>query len=55
MSKSVKVYFDNGDSLETFINGTEQEIHDYFFCQEFNIGKGEKDLMVKVIKLEFLD
>ena len=53
--REIKVYFDNGDSLETCINGTKQEIANYYFQNEFNIGSGGNDLIVRAIKIEFLN
>jgi len=53
--KTVKVFFTNGDTITTGINGTDQEIKDYYKTgRTFNIGSGEHDLLSKVKKLEFL-
>ena len=51
--KTVKVTFDNGDSIITNINGTESEIRDYYIGNIFNIGTYE-DCLVKAISVEFL-
>lgn len=54
--KHIKVTFSNGDTVETGINGTEEEIINYYTKNQFNLGSGDgKDVMVKGIKVEFLD
>jgi hypothetical protein len=53
--RAVRVTFNNGYNLETAINGTDQELKEYYAIgQEFNIGAGEDDLMARVIKMEIL-
>lgn len=52
----VRVTYSNGDSIATDVNGTEEEIRDYFgIGKYFNLGSGEHDLMAKVVNVEFLD
>lgn len=52
--KTVKVTFSNNDTITTGINGTDEEIRDYYAIgREFNLGNGEHDLMAKVVKVEF--
>ena len=54
--RSIKVTFDNGNSLETNINGTNAEILKYYVGNEFNLGDGAgDDLMAKATSVEFLD
>lgn len=53
--KTIKVYFSNGDSLITSINGTREEIEKYYLGNSFNLGDGERDLMATAEKVEFLD
>jgi len=53
--KSIKVTFDNGETLETSINGTNEEIEKYYLGQTFNLGNGPNDLMAKAVKVEFLN
>ena len=53
--REIKVYFDNGDTLETCINGTDETISAYYIDQVFNLGNGENDLMVRAIRVEFLN
>lgn len=50
----VIVHFDNGDTIKTSINGTIEEISQYYAIgREFNLGDSNGgDLMAKVIKLE---
>lgn len=51
----VKIVFANGDTLKTAINGTQQEIMEYYRPgRQFNIGRGEYDLLTGVKSVEFL-
>ncbi len=50
--ENIIVYFDNFDKLQTRINGTKQEILDYYIGKTFNLGT-ETDLMVKAISVQF--
>lgn len=53
--RAVKVTYSNGESITTDINGTDQEILDYFKVgKSFNLGKGEKDDIQTVVKAEIL-
>ena len=55
--KTVKVYFEDGNSLITSINGTEKEIEAYYLGKSFQFGDTEErpyDYMVKATKVEFL-
>ena len=49
-----KVTFDNGDVIETAINGTDEEIKSYYMGKTFNLGKEEDD-MHKAVKVELLN
>lgn len=52
----IRVMFEDGDSLETSINGTDAEIRAYYEGQMFNRGDGRGgDQMVRAVKVEFLD
>lgn len=42
----IRVYFNDGSTLETSINGTENEIRNYYIGQMFNIGNEKEDKMV---------
>lgn len=53
--RAIKVTFDNGNSIETNINGTNEEIEKYYLGQTFNLGNGPHDLMAKAVKVEFLN
>ena len=55
--KTVIVKFDNGDSITTGINGTDEEIRDYYrIGTVFNLGDGAGgDLMSSVVSVEFLE
>lgn len=48
-----KVTFDNGDVIETEINGTDEEIKSYYMGKTFNLGREEDD-MHKVVKVEVI-
>jgi hypothetical protein len=52
--KKIKVHFSNGDTLTTSINGTNQEIEDYYLGNVFNLGNASRDVMVTATKVEFL-
>jgi len=54
--QTIKVYFENGDSLVTDINGTREEITEYYVGKTFNLGDGAGgDLITKCTKIEFLN
>lgn len=55
--KIIKVYFEDGNTLTTKINGTKKEIEKYYIGQAFQFGDTEecpKDKLVKAVKVEFL-
>lgn len=52
--RNVKVIFQDGNSLVTKVNGTEQEIKEYYIGNYFNMGTVYGD-MQKAISVEFLD
>jgi hypothetical protein len=55
--KTVKVYFEDGNSLTTSINGTKKEIEKYYIGKSFQFGDTEshpKDKMIKAVKVEHL-
>lgn len=53
--RSVRILFDDGDEIVTRINGTEDDIKNYYAIGKvFNIGVYE-DHLVRVVALEFLD
>lgn len=51
--RTVKVTFKDGDTRTTEINGTVQEIADYYIGNVFNLGDVE-DRMVEATMIEFL-
>lgn len=53
--RSIKVTFDNRDSLVTSINGTDEEILRYYVGNLFNVGCGPDDCMATAVSVEFLD
>jgi hypothetical protein len=52
--RTIKVTYDNGDSIITNINGTESEIRNYYIGNIFNIGTCE-DCLVKAVSVKFLE
>lgn len=53
MRKFCKVTAECGYTWSTDINGTDQEIRDYFRIGSFiNVGSGENDKMVKIAKVQ---
>lgn len=49
--KTVTAYFDNGRTIVSSINGTDEEIRAYYLNQIFNLGF-EKDEMAKCIEVK---
>lgn len=55
--QSVRVTFSDGDSLETDINGTQEEIETYYIGKWFNLGQPlnpVEDRMVQAVSVEFI-
>ena len=53
--RSIRVYYNTGDSVDTSINGTDSEILAYYMNKKFNIGQGGEDKMAFAICVNFLD
>jgi hypothetical protein len=53
--RAIRVTFSDGDSVETSINGTDEEIKRYYLGQQFNVGSGGEDRMVTATAVEFLN
>jgi len=56
--KTIKVTFADGNHLITSINGSEDEIKNYYLGNQFQFGDTEEcpeDKLVKAIKVEFLN
>ena len=51
--KSCKVTFENGNTLTTGINGTDEEIKAYYLNKYFNLGCVEDD-MQKAVEVTIL-
>lgn len=52
--RSIRVTYEDGNTIDTNINGTRKEITDYYVGKYFNFGI-EDDHMVKAVAVEFLD
>ena len=53
--KTAIIKFDNGDTITTSINGTDEEISKYYeIGKAFNIGLNGNDHMAKVISVEII-
>lgn len=55
--RTIRVTFEDGNTITTNINGTDEEIRRYYIGQSFNFGDTQehpKDKMVKAISVEFL-
>lgn len=51
----VKIYFSNGDTISTKMNGSKKQIRQYYKKgKSFNLGVGSKDDITKVKKVRFL-
>ncbi|MGQ7960826.1 hypothetical protein ACUTAF_24395 [Pseudomonas sp. SP16.1] len=53
--REVRVTFEGGKTLETAINGTEEEIVRYYKDNSFNVGVAGNDDMQAVTSVEFID
>ncbi|MBN0172553.1 hypothetical protein [Pseudomonas aeruginosa] len=53
--REVRVTFEGGKTLETAINGTEEEIVRYYKDNSFNVGVADNDDMQAVTSVEFID
>ncbi len=54
--RDVRIDFDDGDHFVSFINGTKQEVEDYYAIGlRFNVGFGPLDNFKTISKLTFLD
>ena len=54
--KSIRVTFEDGNTIDTEINGTNQEIEAYYLGNYFNFGDTEahpKDKMLKGVSIKF--
>ena len=51
---TVKCTYENGDEIVTGINGTKEQVAEYFLNRVFNIGSVE-DNMQKCVKVEFIE
>ena len=53
--KMAIVKFNNNDTITTGINGTDEEIKEYYAIGRwFNLGDGENDLMASVTAVEIM-
>lgn len=52
--ENIKVYFDNGNTITTSINGTRENIEEYYIDKQFNFGI-DGDKMAKAIRVDFID
>lgn len=54
--RSIRVHFEDGNTIDTNINGTDDEIRQYYVGQSFQFGDTEahpRDKMVKAVRVEF--
>lgn len=52
--KTAIIKFEDGDTITTGFNGTDDEIRAYYLNNYFNLGDCGEDRMVKVISVEIL-
>ena len=52
---TIRVTFENFETLVTEINGTPDSICDYYIGNHFNIGQGGNDNMQRAVSVEFSD
>ncbi len=56
--RAIRVTFSDGNTLETQINGSEEEIRRYYIGNTFNFGDtdwGVADNLQKAVSVEFID
>lgn len=54
--RAIRISYDNGNTVETNINGTVDEINEYYVGKQFNLGDGAGgDLLATATRVEFLD
>lgn len=53
--RTIKVTWEDGDTTITNINGTDEQIRQYYLNQVFNLGRGPDDYLVRAVSVEFLD
>jgi len=51
--KTIKVTFTNGDTITTSINGTREDIYNYYFFNTFYLG--EQETPARAVSVEYLD
>lgn len=51
--RSITVTWDDGDTTQTMINGTEDEIRRYYVGQPFNVGYFDQDRIKTAVSVEF--
>lgn len=51
----IRVTWCDGTTTETWINGTEIEIQNYYLHNEFNHGNAFADVMKTAVNVEFID
>lgn len=54
MRRYIKITFASGETLSTWINGSESEILAYYIGQKFNLGIGPQDRWDTATDVEFL-
>jgi len=52
MKTYAKVYFDNGNTLNTWINGTPEDVRAYYLGKTFNLGNGPEDSMATCVNVK---
>jgi hypothetical protein len=51
--KNIRVYFLNGDKLETNINGSVEEIINYYLGRKFTLEVGDEEVTTSAIRIKF--
>jgi hypothetical protein len=52
MKRVATITYSNGETTKTLINGTDEEINNYFIGQWFNLGVFPRELMVQAVSVE---
>ncbi len=54
--KSIRVSFENGNTLTTDINGTDEEIRAYYIGQPFDMSIGDgPEIITRAVSVKFLE
>lgn len=53
--RTIRVHFATGDTITTNINGTADEIREYYIGNVFNLGTDDPEILSRALSVEFID